>query len=348
MTHLIRDKAVYRSTLWYTETHNNLDVLTLSARCLNTEIQMIFIAFGVSLVSNLIRWSRSLDLFCHVSVKRNRPTQWMMYLHFRVVRFQEIILLIIHHKYLNVVKRIRCSEISSSEQDYAVLEFITQHCWVVYLCLTKMVRWKWFVRVKHQLQRANRRGWPLVGLALEYVDTIQRVGRPIRLRLKIRTRWQSKCNRLYLNMPPASTHPVSIWRNCADCDEHKPQTWMRHAIDVNTSGCRLYSGTRKPLNQIKSLECRWHDGSICATWHIHACGVNNVWDMTRSHVAWCDVMLSNVWHQMCRLRPLNMWHERVHMQAWTDKPYTSSNQMDIHYTCRCDYQSLFKHNTHAQ
>ena len=50
--------------------------------------------------------------------------------------------------------------------------FITQHGWVVYFRLTKVVRRKWFIPVRYQLPKGKS-----VGLALKYFYMIHRVGR---------------------------------------------------------------------------------------------------------------------------------------------------------------------------
>ena len=54
------------------------------------------------------------------------PTQSIMYVHFLMARFQEIILLIIQYKYLNFVLRVRRSKVwfSVTARDYAVLDLL--------------------------------------------------------------------------------------------------------------------------------------------------------------------------------------------------------------------------------
>jgi len=106
----------------------------------------------------------------------DRPTQSIMYIPFRVNRFQKSILLIVPYKYSK-----SCSEdfflknptkIWSSTQDHAALHLLLNTVGFFISARQKSAWWKWFVPQLYQLRRGI-----LEGPALKYFYMIHRVRR---------------------------------------------------------------------------------------------------------------------------------------------------------------------------
>jgi len=94
-------------------------------------------------------------------MKAYSPTQSIMFVHFLVARFQEIILLIIHYKYSKSVRRIRCFKIWSSAQDYAVLALFLN---IVETFISDWPKWSGgndLYKLGTSSKKRSQLGWPL-------------------------------------------------------------------------------------------------------------------------------------------------------------------------------------------
>jgi len=102
----------------------------------------------------------------------SRPTQSMIYVPLLVCVFHKSMLLIVQHKYSKSCSKDFKLQNLILRTRLCGTGFILQHCSVVDFHLTKIVRWKYFVKGLYQLREGKSKG-----PALKYFYIIHRGGR---------------------------------------------------------------------------------------------------------------------------------------------------------------------------